>query len=75
MPKMSVCGCAAAMCGYKMHDSGIYGSSSPTAYESCEYGEVVRMIRSGATDDDIGCAHPKWRSCIMSVRKALSDSR
>ena len=76
MPKMSVCRCAAVMCGAKAHESArFYSNSNPAAYSTGEFGEVQQMILSGASDDDVISAHPAWRRCLNAVRKAMSDSK
>lgn len=75
MPRMSMPKCAAAMCGVKVYDNGIPHAIGAVSYHSGEYGHVVDMIMSGASDDDIGLAHPAWKKCIHAVRKALSDSK
>lgn len=44
MPKMSVCRCAAVMCGAKAHESArFYSNSNPVAYSTGEFGEVQQI--------------------------------
>lgn len=73
MPKMSAPRCAAAMCGIKASERGHYrGSGMPADYETGEFGEIARMIRAGAGDDEIKAAHPRWTKELASIRSAVS---
>ena len=71
MPRMSAPRCAAVMCGAKASERGSYkGSGMPADYETGIFGEIARMARNGATDEEIGSAYPKWRNCITAIRSA-----
>lgn len=43
----------------------------PTAYETGEYGDILRMIRAGASDEEILQAHPKWPVDVLGVCRKI----
>lgn len=52
------------------------GMFSPEDWESrkTSYGQVMAMIRAGATDEEITSRHPRWTGDVLRVcRKIVND--
>lgn len=72
MPRMSAPRCAAVMCGVRASERVSYkGHGMPADYETGVYGNIARMARAGATNEEICSAYPEWRGCIAAIRDAV----
>ena len=45
----------------------------PAAYETGDYGDILRMIRAGATDGEIAAKHPTWTADLLSVCRKIAN--
>lgn len=46
----------------------------PAYYEFGRYGDVLRMIRAGATDDEITAKHPAWEGELPVCHKIVNNT-
>ena len=76
MPRMSNPACALAMCRAEYQGTGngwVTGKGGAAYYEFGVYGEVMRMIRAGKSNEEITARFPKWKGMTLEVCRKIAN--